>query len=229
MASLRTIRLHAKTVLPYPFDTGPDATVVGPPPQWDDANDATYAISETDSSGTASFRGPMAALDLLPAKAAQIVAVSAHLRYTTEYPDGIAPTLPRIILNLLRADTLAGPSAYSVSTSITGAPTIPNGGGIHEFDWTIWPNPGLDDATNAADGALIASALLDGSVWVPETTKLFSPFRRSRLFIYETWLDVTYLADRRTVRQYPVDNAGLSSAPRIHPPPRTGRIVGGHH
>lgn len=33
---------------------------------------------------------------------------------------------------------------------------------------------------------------------------------------------------RRVTRQYPRDSLGLAAAPRLYPPPRTGRLVGGH-
>lgn len=214
--ALKTIRLHAKTVLPYPYNTGPDATVVGSPPQWDDESDATYAISETEAGGTSTFRSPMAALDVLPARASKIVSVSAHLRYSTAYPDG-APGSPSVGLDVLRADDLAAPSAvYERSPAVLV-------GGPYEFDMTdYWPNPGQDDATNEADGILLRDALLAGAVWVPSVGVITTPtFKRSSLTIYETWLDVTYEATSG-VRQFPIDNA------RVYPPPRRGRVIGGH-
>lgn len=46
---------------------------------------------------------------------------------------------------------------------------------------------------------------------------------------YEVALEFVYDDDLACVRLYPrEDGRGISSAPRIYPPPRSGRIVGGH-
>lgn len=228
----KVVRLHASGAVETFQNTDypgyyPAATIVGAPPQWDDNSDATWGRSQTQPDGvTDNWRAVAARLDALPATvtSAKVVSITGHVRYDTAHPGGAQ--LRDFVMSLwdYAHRTSLDTNVWGRFASSVAVPTPPNDDLIHEADFPIYRDTAPYDLT-AVLAALWGGALLNLGAVITGTS---GSELRSAVTVYEAWVDVEYAADSM-VRQWPNDTGGLTVTPRLYPPPRTGRIYGGHH
>ena len=130
-----------------------------------------------------------------------------------EYPGGAAVGGPHP-----HDDVFAEAAVVSVwerSATVTGIPS-PDLTGVWTQDTDIGRR--MSSTINRWSSSGLLALVPPGEFLMPGTDPI--------------WGSVTYAVDldvRRATRQYPRDDTlGLGSAPRIHPPPRARRIVGGY-
>lgn len=176
----------------------PGSTVVGDPPQWADDTDATYSIVDSDP----------------PPGVTGVQVVEAPL-----------PSLPgttgRVtIVTRIAASVAGSDTAVLVRIDTQGhalAPfSIPADGVIREIAADVDPAISGMYPGWLADGPAVVSARFNGNY----TDRTFTIYEL-RVLVEVDSLPVTRLHPRD-------DGRGLSSAPRIHPPPKARRIVGGY-
>lgn len=227
---LRFQRLYPGPVFSDPTVPGGPATIVGPPPEWNDSDDATYAISDTDASGSSSFRAPLADLDLLDPTVAQMSSVQVYVRYSTSYPDGFG-TWGSFVLPRQARFVIYEPDGAIYSDVFNKTLDPPDDDGIHVFNETVWPILDDPDYSTFVGGELLrvfkAGSLFSVRTEVP--TLPYS-FAQSAITTYEAWIEVNWeTTEAPVVRQLGRrDGLGQASVGRLAPGTRSvSRVVGG--
>jgi len=199
------VTLYPGEVVPFTHDGAP-LPVVGDPPQWADNDDATYATVSNDSLSHVSDR---ALLD----------------PYTF-------PGLPVSVVYHVRASSVAAQPAL-VSTGLFSLDFAVNMLGTETAFW-LQPTSTLQwfvsDSVAIPDPGAFATKSQVGEITnllSQDPTGEFS--EDTRATIYESHIVVTYQDGTvHPTRLYPGEGLRMSSATRIYPPPRTGRVYGGY-
>lgn len=199
-----------------------------------DDDDATYAtvlggvangLPPEDLDVTVVQDGVVMALDTLTS-GLTVTAAVLHYRYRFGYEGtGLSDTAaPSALHDVDDVDGFGGTTAGDWLFAWE-SPVSDTLGGEAEFDasWNLGSGSPVSDAATLLADPRIRLTMIN-PLGVTDTGK-------SILDLIEVWVDVTYEAGALfpVTRQYPRDDArGFGSAPRIYPPPRAGRIVGGY-
>lgn len=97
----------------------------------------------------------------------------------------------------------------------------------YDMTWTF----GVTDVNATITGTLtlagFAADVAAGNVYVRARTGSVPGYGRTLAYDFQVW--ITESVDDTVVRQHPRDDGlGMSSAPRLYPPPKAQRIVGGY-
>lgn len=197
--------------------------LVGGATCWSDGSDATYArMVATKAAGVGGSRrfdyAVAAPPSFPPARPAEV-------------PGTATRSAPVVYYRAKRGQVNSGtgtdtPQEYvtygttTASNLVNGSNPIgvgpPDGAGIQQFAILAWPPPGstfvhtINYAPADPGGGATSAEWLVYAMWTEYTW---------------TWTDLT----KPVARLYPRDDGkGASSAPRMVPPPRAARLVGGH-
>lgn len=211
------------------FETGAlhwDSSIVGGDDTWADDDDATYTRNGYDVvGGDAPVDVGFAPCVLPGVDPAQITDISVTVRAMFE--SGFSNTIQVELVNggvsgatpAMWGDAVPGDDPLDVGSIITLTRTAA------ETAIALGADPELSLADAASTLTTAGTDLWVVHAGIPDDGVIF-------LRVYEVALTVTYGESATLIavtRQFPRDDAlGLGSAPRIHPPPKGGRIAGGY-